>query len=155
MGLVFSISNFFINKTYQANNWSAKQIPSCANLALAFAKSWAICKTSIFENGYLCIRLFTILALVIFVSVSLVRENLRWSRENSKHKTRSLEVEWDRQTVKNALRFKRLVETGQFIPNEILQKLEAKANRTPEEEDILKHNIEISNIKEKVRLFSC
>ena len=82
------------------------------------------------------------------------RENLRESRESSKHKTRSLEVEWDRQTVKNALRFKRLVETGQFIPNEILQKLEAKANRTPEEEDILKHNIEISNIKEKVRLFS-
>ena len=76
-------------------------------------------------------------------------------RENLQHKTRSLEVEWDRQTVKNALRFKHLVETGQFIPNEILQKLEAKANRTPEEEDILKHNIEISNIKEKVRLFSC
>ena len=34
VGLVFSISNFFINKTYQANNWSAKNIPSCANLAL-------------------------------------------------------------------------------------------------------------------------
>jgi len=65
--------------------------------------------------------------------------------------SRDLEVEWDRQTAKNALRFKHLVETGQFIPNEILQKLEAKANRTPEEEDILKHNIEISNIKEKMR----
>jgi hypothetical protein len=89
------------------------------------------------------------------MSVSLLRENLRGSRENLKHKTRFLEVEWDRQTIKNALRFKHLVETGQFIPNEILQKLEAKANRTPEEEDILKHNIEISNIKEKVRLFSC
>ena len=34
VGLVFSISNFFINKTYQANNWRAKKIPSCANLAL-------------------------------------------------------------------------------------------------------------------------
>ena len=33
VGLVFSISNFFVNKTYQANNWSAKKIPSCANLA--------------------------------------------------------------------------------------------------------------------------
>lgn len=61
------------------------------------------------------------------------------------------EVEWDRLTAKNALRLKHLVETGQFIPAEILQKLEAKANRTPEEEDILKHNIEISNIKEKMR----
>ena len=34
VGLVFSISNFFTNKTYQANNWSAKKIPSCMNLAL-------------------------------------------------------------------------------------------------------------------------
>ena len=34
VGLVFSISNFFINKTYQANIWNAKKIPSCANLAL-------------------------------------------------------------------------------------------------------------------------
>ena len=34
MGLIFSISNFFIIKTYQANNWSAKKIPSCAKLAL-------------------------------------------------------------------------------------------------------------------------
>merc|ERR1712051_822191 len=34
VGLVFSISNFFINKTYQANNWSVKKIPSCTNLAL-------------------------------------------------------------------------------------------------------------------------
>ena len=31
MGLVFST---FINKTYQANNWSAKKIPSVGNLAL-------------------------------------------------------------------------------------------------------------------------
>ena len=61
------------------------------------------------------------------------------------------EVEWDRETAKNALRFKKLVETGQYIPNEILKKLESKINRTPEEEDILKHNIELSNIKEKVR----
>jgi len=61
------------------------------------------------------------------------------------------EVEWDRVAAKNALRLKKLVESGQFIPPEILQKLEAKANRTPEEEAILKHNIEISNIKEKMR----
>jgi len=61
------------------------------------------------------------------------------------------EVEWDRVAAKNALRLKRLVETGQYIPPEILEKLDAKANRTPEEEAILKHNIEISNIKEKMR----
>ena len=34
VGLVFSISNFFVNTTYQANKLSAKKIPSCANLAL-------------------------------------------------------------------------------------------------------------------------
>ena len=38
MGLVCSISNFFINKTYQASNWSTKKIPSWGNLALAVAK---------------------------------------------------------------------------------------------------------------------
>ena len=37
MGLVFSISNFFINKTYPANKSSAKKIPSCANLALPYS----------------------------------------------------------------------------------------------------------------------
>jgi len=65
--------------------------------------------------------------------------------------SKAQEVEWDRLTAKNALRLKLLVETGQYIPPEILQKLEAKVNRTPEEEAILKHNIEISNIKEKMR----
>ena len=34
MGLVFSISNFFINKIYQAKYWSEKKIPYCANSAL-------------------------------------------------------------------------------------------------------------------------
>jgi len=65
--------------------------------------------------------------------------------------SKAQEVEWDRIAAKNALRLKLLVETGQYIPPEILQKLEAKANRTQEEEAILKHNIEISNIKEKMR----
>ena len=65
--------------------------------------------------------------------------------------SRADEVEWDRIAAKNALRLKKLVESGQYIPPEILQKLQSKVNRTPEEEAILKHNIEISNIKEKVR----
>ena len=29
VGLVFSISNFFISKTLLANNWRGKKIPSC------------------------------------------------------------------------------------------------------------------------------
>ena len=31
MSLVFSISNFFITKTSQANKWMRKEIPSCSN----------------------------------------------------------------------------------------------------------------------------
>jgi hypothetical protein len=38
VGLVFSIYNFFINKNYQANNWSAKKIPTCGNSALGTSK---------------------------------------------------------------------------------------------------------------------
>ena len=34
VGLVFSISNFFITKTPLANNWRRKKIPSCSYLAL-------------------------------------------------------------------------------------------------------------------------
>ena len=39
VGLVFSISNFFITKTSLANNWRRKKIPSCSNLALVGAGS--------------------------------------------------------------------------------------------------------------------
>ena len=34
MGLVFSISNFFITETSLANKWIRKKIPSCSNSAL-------------------------------------------------------------------------------------------------------------------------
>ena len=32
--LVFSISNFLINKTFPENKWMRKKIPSCSNSAL-------------------------------------------------------------------------------------------------------------------------
>ena len=38
VGLVFSISNFFITKTPLANNWRRKKIPSCSYLALGSDK---------------------------------------------------------------------------------------------------------------------
>ena len=38
VGLVFSISNFFITKTSLANNWRRKKIPSCSNSALSGSK---------------------------------------------------------------------------------------------------------------------
>ena len=34
VGLVFSISNFFITKTSLANKWMRKKIPSCSNSSL-------------------------------------------------------------------------------------------------------------------------
>ena len=36
VGLVFSISDIFINKIHQANNWSTRKIPSCKNSALLY-----------------------------------------------------------------------------------------------------------------------
>ena len=43
VGLVFSISNFFITKTPLANNWRRKKIPSCSYLALAKKKLFVTC----------------------------------------------------------------------------------------------------------------
>ena len=39
VGLVFSISNFFVTKMPLANNWKRKKIPSCSYLALS---TWLI-----------------------------------------------------------------------------------------------------------------
>ena len=39
MGLVFSISHFFITKTARANKWMRKKIPSCSNSALGTSPS--------------------------------------------------------------------------------------------------------------------
>ena len=38
VGLVFSISNFFITKTPLANNWRRKKIPSCSYSALCTSR---------------------------------------------------------------------------------------------------------------------
>ena len=39
VGFIFSNSNFFVIKTSHANNWSAKKIPTCVDLALLPVKS--------------------------------------------------------------------------------------------------------------------
>merc|ERR1711936_1234592 len=61
------------------------------------------------------------------------------------------EIEWERSASKNVLKFKNLVETGQLIPSEIRQKLEAKTHRTPQEEEILRNEKILCNKREKVR----
>ena len=64
--------------------------------------------------------------------------------------SKKAELEWDRISAKNALKFKSLVESGQFIPEEILKKLEAKADRTPAENEILANERLTNDRREKV-----
>ena len=60
VGLVFLISNFFVNKIHQANNWSTKKIPSCTNLALGQAsKPFSSFLTTV-QNGYFLIIMIQI-----------------------------------------------------------------------------------------------
>ena len=61
------------------------------------------------------------------------------------------EIEWERSASKNVLKYKNLVETGQLIPSKIRQILEAKTNRTPQEEEILRNEKILYNKREKVQ----
>eukprot|EP00095_Tigriopus_kingsejongensis_P002731 maker-scaffold226_size249562-snap-gene-1.18 protein:Tk02731 transcript:maker-scaffold226_size249562-snap-gene-1.18-mRNA-1 annotation:"PREDICTED: hypothetical protein LOC100741236" len=65
--------------------------------------------------------------------------------------SKEAEIQWEKVTAKNALKFKEKVESGQFIPDEIRKKLEQKLNRSPEEEEILKKERELGNKKEKIK----
>ncbi len=73
-----------------------------------------------------------------------LRESLR--RFDSKDS----EIQWERATAKNALKFKEKVESGEFIPDEVRRKIEEKTQRTPEEEEILRKEKESAARKEKV-----
>lgn len=68
-----------------------------------------------------------------------------------KFDSKDAEVQWERATANNALKFKESVESGQFIPEEIRKKLEQKSNRTPQEEEILQKEKQMQSRKEKVR----
>jgi len=61
------------------------------------------------------------------------------------------EIEWSRKAAKNILKFKKIVESGLFIPVEITRKLVEKADRTPLEDEILANEKTIANRKEKMR----
>ena len=64
------------------------------------------------------------------------------------------EVEWERRTAKNAMKFKDLIENGQMLPDEIRKKLQDKSDRTPEENEILMNETLLSNKREKVQFNS-
>jgi hypothetical protein len=61
-----------------------------------------------------------------------------------------MEIEWDKITAKNVLRFKESVERGEFIPTLLREKLEAQLERTPEQEEILKRAKQQDKLREKV-----
>jgi hypothetical protein len=70
----------------------------------------------------------------MWVQVKATSDTVEISLDKNKpvsFNSKEAEIEWDKQTARNALKFKELVETGQFIPDEIRQKLEAKTNRRP------------------------
>ena len=68
-----------------------------------------------------------------------------------KFDSKEAEIQWEKATATNALKFKTSVESGEFIPEEIAKKIAEKAQRTPKEEEILKKEKVLSVRKEKVR----
>merc|ERR1711997_1372855 len=44
-----------------------------------------------------------------------------------KFDSKDAEIQWEKATAKNALKFKQSVESGEFIPEEIKKKIEAKS----------------------------
>lgn len=68
-----------------------------------------------------------------------------------KFDSKDAEIQWDKATAKNAIKFKQSVESGEFIPEEIKRKIEAKTVRTEKEEELLKKEKVLAGRKEKVR----
>lgn len=61
------------------------------------------------------------------------------------------EVKWEKQSASDALKFKKKVESGQHIPAEVLTRIRSKSEKTPQEEEILRKEKEMSNRIEKKR----
>lgn len=64
--------------------------------------------------------------------------------------SKDAEIQWERATAKNALKFKEAVESGKYIPEEIRVKLEQKVVRTPQEEEVLAKERQAALRREKV-----
>ena len=60
------------------------------------------------------------------------------------------EVKWEKQSANDAMKFKKKVESGQHIPAEVLTRIKSKSEKTPQEEEILRKEKEMSNHREKV-----
>ena len=70
-----------------------------------------------------------------------------------KFKSKEEEDKWEKSTAKNATLFKKQVEAGKVVPEEVQNKLELKENRTPEEESALEKSKFVARKMEKVLSF--
>jgi len=59
--------------------------------------------------------------------------------------------EWEMASAKKALKFKKKVESGEFVPPEILKRLEERAQRSPEERERLDKERKLERSKDKLR----
>ena len=87
----------------------------------------------------------------MWVSVKATSDTVEINMDKPPHfPSVEAEVEWERTTAKNAMKFKGLIENGQMLPDEIRKKLQDKADRTEDEDEILMNETLLSNKREKV-----
>eukprot|EP00088_Acartia_fossae_P008305 TRINITY_DN1395_c0_g1_i7.p1 TRINITY_DN1395_c0_g1~~TRINITY_DN1395_c0_g1_i7.p1 ORF type:complete len:465 (+),score=147.97 TRINITY_DN1395_c0_g1_i7:47-1441(+) len=60
-------------------------------------------------------------------------------------------LEWERASAKKALKFKKRIENGEFVPGEIKKKLEQLAKLTPEEREQMDRERRLKKSQEKLR----
>ena len=59
--------------------------------------------------------------------------------------------DWELASARKALKFKKKVESGEFVPPEIMKRLEERAQRSPEERERLDKERKLERSKDKLR----
>jgi len=80
----------------------------------------------------------------------LIEINLDKEKPES-FESKHAETEWEMATARNAIKFKNKVESGEFIPPEIRNRLLEKGALTPKEKEMLKKDEALQKRKEKLR----
>jgi len=60
-------------------------------------------------------------------------------------------IEWEMASARKALKFKKKVENGEFVPPEIKKRLEERASKTPEERERIDKERKLERSREKLR----
>ena len=91
----------------------------------------------------------------LWVEVAGTGDRVEIDLEKDKPSFESVEEEakWDKQSASDAIKFKKNVESGKHIPPEVLTRIKSKSVKTPQEEEILLKEKEMSNRREKVHIF--